>query len=358
MKDNWDRTDTDFGKAWIAAHLDNTKLLGKPLVLEEFGKAAGGQWPDQTPAMRDDYYRLVYALAEQSISSSGGLKGIMFWRWAAVDTGSDLGEFDAASMITTESSTFQSVIRPFSARTAERNLYAKKKVAGCKVDARTTPHVHMGDVAVPMTPDKAKKGGAAGNARPEVSALSIDTAPFASINGFAAGVELDNTAVIGNRRLLAAWASDAPGGGVVDPMSVPLAIQRVVPGVAGPSAGGSSSATGRPRDAKPATRPPPLAVSPPAPAATPAAAVGRALAAPQKKEEAPPPVPAAAAAPAPPATKKAKGTAAIGETPAVKATVHIRSGAPINAAQLNAATTCPAAAPTGGFAQAAVDAAP
>ena len=115
----------EFGKAWIASHLDNTKLLGKPLVLEEFGKAAGGQWPDQTPAMRDDYYRLVYALAEQSISTSGGLKGIMFWRWAAVDTGADLGEFDAASMITTESSTFQSVIRPFSARTAEANLFRK-----------------------------------------------------------------------------------------------------------------------------------------------------------------------------------------------------------------------------------------
>jgi hypothetical protein len=334
----------DFGKAWIASHVDNTKLLGKPLVLEEFGKAAGGQWPDQTPAMRDDYYRLVYALAEQSISSSGGLKGIMFWRWAAVDTGSDLGEFDAASMVTTESSTFQSVIRPFSARTAEANLYRKMKVAGCAADARTTPHVHIGDVAVPMTEAKAKKGGAKlasgaapGNARPEVSALSIDTTPFDGEVGFPSDVEVE-IASIGNRRLLAAWATGADAAGVpVDAVTVPLAIQRD---------------PRRPLDAKAASRQGPAATPAPtaAPAATPApttAPSGRSLAAPQKKEK-------EEAPPASPPVKKAKGKPAVGEVPAVKPQVRIASGAPIDAAALNKATVCPAGMPVSGM-QAAED---
>lgn len=40
--DNWARTDKAFGQKWLQAHIDDTKYLGKPLVLEEFGKAVGG----------------------------------------------------------------------------------------------------------------------------------------------------------------------------------------------------------------------------------------------------------------------------------------------------------------------------
>ena len=39
--DNWGRTDLGFGKTWLQAHIDDVKYLGKPLVLEEFGKAVG-----------------------------------------------------------------------------------------------------------------------------------------------------------------------------------------------------------------------------------------------------------------------------------------------------------------------------
>jgi hypothetical protein len=45
--DNWGRTDKAFGQAWLQAHIDDTKYLGKPLVLEEFGKAVGA-WPNPT----------------------------------------------------------------------------------------------------------------------------------------------------------------------------------------------------------------------------------------------------------------------------------------------------------------------
>lgn len=36
--DNWDRNDLDFGAAWINGHLAQARILGKPLLLEEFGR--------------------------------------------------------------------------------------------------------------------------------------------------------------------------------------------------------------------------------------------------------------------------------------------------------------------------------
>jgi mannan endo-1,4-beta-mannosidase len=40
--DNWSRgTDRPWGVAWVAAHAAQAALLGKPLVLEEFGKFVG-----------------------------------------------------------------------------------------------------------------------------------------------------------------------------------------------------------------------------------------------------------------------------------------------------------------------------
>ena len=39
--DNWGRTDVPFAQGWLESHMQAAKLLGKPLVLEEFGKAAG-----------------------------------------------------------------------------------------------------------------------------------------------------------------------------------------------------------------------------------------------------------------------------------------------------------------------------
>ena len=48
--DNWGRTDLGFGKTWLQAHIDDVKYLGKPLVLEEFGKAVGELLADLPPA--------------------------------------------------------------------------------------------------------------------------------------------------------------------------------------------------------------------------------------------------------------------------------------------------------------------
>ncbi len=41
--DNWGRTDQAFGRAWLDAHLKDAWYLGKPVVIEEFGKAIGAR---------------------------------------------------------------------------------------------------------------------------------------------------------------------------------------------------------------------------------------------------------------------------------------------------------------------------
>ncbi len=47
--DNWGRTDKGFGQTWLSAHIADTKYLGKPLVLEEFGKAVGAYFLSYFP---------------------------------------------------------------------------------------------------------------------------------------------------------------------------------------------------------------------------------------------------------------------------------------------------------------------
>lgn len=42
------------------------------------------------------YYKLVYAIAESSIAVNQALKGIAFWRWDAVTTGTILSPLDTA----------------------------------------------------------------------------------------------------------------------------------------------------------------------------------------------------------------------------------------------------------------------
>ena len=49
-----------------------------------------------TPADQSAYYKLVYSYTESSIDSGDVLKGVAFWRWDAIDTGSTLSALDSA----------------------------------------------------------------------------------------------------------------------------------------------------------------------------------------------------------------------------------------------------------------------
>jgi hypothetical protein len=50
--DNWDRTDQAFGRTWLDAHMKDAYYLGKPVVLEEFGKAIGAARLPGNPGTR------------------------------------------------------------------------------------------------------------------------------------------------------------------------------------------------------------------------------------------------------------------------------------------------------------------
>ena len=43
------QTDFAFGQQWMQAHIADTQYLGKPLVLEEFGKTVGAHATTSQP---------------------------------------------------------------------------------------------------------------------------------------------------------------------------------------------------------------------------------------------------------------------------------------------------------------------
>ncbi|EIE27747.1 glycoside hydrolase [Coccomyxa subellipsoidea C-169] len=133
--DNWGRTDKAFGQTWLAAHIADTKYLGKPLVLEEFGKAVGGYLPidkQEGPEAQYAYYKQTYDAAQASLQANTGLKGIMFWRWAGVDPTAKLADFDEAATIASNSSVFTEIIQPFTSALARKNADpTRAAVTGC-----------------------------------------------------------------------------------------------------------------------------------------------------------------------------------------------------------------------------------
>ncbi|CAL8466100.1 g5636 [Coccomyxa elongata] len=139
--DNWKRVDLDFGKIWLSNHSANGQLLQKPVVLEEFGKGVGGDLAKgQTESQRMDWYKLVYYLVEQDLEAGTPLKGILFWRWDAVAAAVNSQIGDNALTLATSSDVFQQVVKPFSARVAQRG----KTVAGCTPSQGTVSAASIG----------------------------------------------------------------------------------------------------------------------------------------------------------------------------------------------------------------------
>ncbi|GMH38711.1 hypothetical protein BSKO_06595 [Bryopsis sp. KO-2023] len=84
----------EYMELWIGAHLEDAKKLGKPVIVEEFGKAipaeklfeeAGpralreGESTAGDLAVRDAFFKSVYDLVEESASSGGPALGSNFW---------------------------------------------------------------------------------------------------------------------------------------------------------------------------------------------------------------------------------------------------------------------------------------
>lgn len=93
--DNWDREGGSWGDDWLAAHAAGAAALGKPLLLQEFGKAlpaskAPGGWGRGVKAGRDPLFKGVYQWvtaqlegvnASSVASPPSPLVGAAFWRW-------------------------------------------------------------------------------------------------------------------------------------------------------------------------------------------------------------------------------------------------------------------------------------
>lgn len=225
--DNWARPDPQFIRPWLRAQAEVSRLLRKPVLLEEFGKVAavGELWKEQTEEDKFRYYRKVY---DEVAELSGQIKGILFWRWGEVKTDGDLGDFDKGSMVSSSSRIFQDVIAPFSRRAA--TMPRGKKVAGCKVDTREVPFAVVGGVAVPRAPGApgvpppaaaatagpiAKGvGGGAGSASERVA---IATASPLSSSSSSSAEQQPAASVAGRRkrRGLSAWAD-------IDPTTAPV----------------------------------------------------------------------------------------------------------------------------------------
>ncbi|EFN54948.1 hypothetical protein CHLNCDRAFT_13801, partial [Chlorella variabilis] len=76
--DNWGRLGIDFGQGWLDAHIKVAAELGKPLILEEFGKGAA---EGDILSTRDPWFELVKNAVDSSLQSDGPLRGSLFWQW-------------------------------------------------------------------------------------------------------------------------------------------------------------------------------------------------------------------------------------------------------------------------------------
>jgi mannan endo-1,4-beta-mannosidase len=71
-------------RAYFKDHLAKAKLLGKPMVVEEFGlgRDLGSYAPSALTEVRDRYYKEVFELVYQAALAGEPVAGVNFWAWA------------------------------------------------------------------------------------------------------------------------------------------------------------------------------------------------------------------------------------------------------------------------------------
>ena len=69
--------DVDFLESWIKQHAADAAAMGKPFMIEEFGKEVhleNGAQANIT-SIRGPFYRKVYQQLQESLANDGALKG-------------------------------------------------------------------------------------------------------------------------------------------------------------------------------------------------------------------------------------------------------------------------------------------
>eukprot|EP00210_Caulerpa_lentillifera_P002042 g1957.t1 len=78
--DNWGNLPIYFQSDWLEAHALDCERIGKPMVIEEFGKTAEPNNRMNRTRVRDPYFRDVYSTFN-SLRGSFPVKGVAFWRF-------------------------------------------------------------------------------------------------------------------------------------------------------------------------------------------------------------------------------------------------------------------------------------
>ncbi|KAL4519468.1 hypothetical protein Ndes2526A_g01925 [Nannochloris sp. 'desiccata'] len=76
---NWEDATESFAKRWLKQHIADAKVLGKPLLVEEFGAWGVGAYMEQ----RTQWYKLVYDILAEDARQGGPTMGALFWQWFA-----------------------------------------------------------------------------------------------------------------------------------------------------------------------------------------------------------------------------------------------------------------------------------
>ncbi|DBB03621.1 TPA: hypothetical protein ACH3X3_010954 [Trebouxia sp. C0006] len=135
--DNWETWDVDFLESWIKQHAADAAAMGKPFMIEEFGKEVhleNGAQANIT-SIRGPFYRKVYQQLQESLANDGALKGVIFWQWGFAPYVAE--EFLQGCMhcqaiqVSSSDGVFKNIIAPV-AEHAAKIAASRSPVAGCK----------------------------------------------------------------------------------------------------------------------------------------------------------------------------------------------------------------------------------
>jgi len=124
--DNWDVAGNNgFIKTWINDHEKAAQKLGKPLVMEEFGKNTTNPFDEQLKdqQVRNQTFSTVMSYLTDSLNSGGVLRGAVYWMWDPVIQSTNSPGYNkyGQDQVPVNGSTFQNIIVPAASKAASKN---------------------------------------------------------------------------------------------------------------------------------------------------------------------------------------------------------------------------------------------
>ncbi|DBA97559.1 hypothetical protein WJX77_001628 [Trebouxia sp. C0004] len=113
-----------FTTAWLTAHIANAQSLGKPFIVEEFGKSISARDPTTISTVRDPVFTAVYNMLNSNLKADGIFKGAAFWEFSYI-----AGPPDSNQVLVNES-TWSSIIEP-AADGALQTMLLNSAVSNC-----------------------------------------------------------------------------------------------------------------------------------------------------------------------------------------------------------------------------------